>query len=119
MKSAWVYRQPRHWLGAGIWQTVWLEPVPRARIERLQLIPDVDASQLDITVHGNEPALGKKCRAEAFDAQQQSVGSAEGIVGEKFSLSLESPQLWSFETPFLYGIEVSILDESSSGMCFY
>ena len=93
--------------------------MPRARIERLQLIPDVDASQLDITVHGNEPALGKKCRAEAFDAQQQSVGSAEGIVGEKFSLSLESPQLWSFEMPYLYGIEVSILDESSSGMCFY
>ncbi len=99
----------------GIWQTVWLEPVPKARIERLQLIPDIDASQLNITVHGNEPALGRRCRAEAFDAQQQSVASAEGVVGEKFSLSIESPQLWSFETPYLYGIEINIIDDSSSG----
>ncbi|KAK9841236.1 hypothetical protein WJX74_002356 [Apatococcus lobatus] len=112
-------RPPRHpssiWYTSttGIWQTVWLEPVPKARIERLQLIPDVDASRLDITVHGNEPALGKRCRAEAFDAQQQPVGSAEGIVGETFSLSIDSPRLWSFETPYLYGIEVSIQDDSS------
>ena len=43
----------------GIWQTVWLEPVNRRRIEALRLTPDVDAAALDaeVTVVGAEPDL--------------------------------------------------------------
>ncbi len=33
----------------GIWQTVWLEPVPRAFISRLEAIPDVDAGVLRLS----------------------------------------------------------------------
>ena len=37
---------------SGIWQTVWLEPVPAASIESLQLTPDVDAGVLKVIVLG-------------------------------------------------------------------
>ena len=36
----------------GIWQTVWLEPVPVRHIESLRIVPDVDRGVIDVTVHG-------------------------------------------------------------------
>ena len=33
----------------GIWQTVWLEPVPETRIESLHIVPDVDAGEVRVT----------------------------------------------------------------------
>ncbi|MEN6523187.1 MAG: sugar-binding domain-containing protein, partial [Anaerolineaceae bacterium] len=35
---------------SGIWQTVWLEPVPETSIASFQLIPDLDSGTLRITV---------------------------------------------------------------------
>ena len=35
---------------SGIWQTVWLEPVPVAHIRELAMTPDIDAHQLRLTV---------------------------------------------------------------------
>ena len=42
---------------SGIWQTVWLEPVPEHFIDSLTLTPDLDSSQLQFTVHS--PASGE------------------------------------------------------------
>ena len=37
---------------SGIWQTVWLEPVPKCSVESLHLIPDVASGTLKVTVDG-------------------------------------------------------------------
>src|SRR5687767_6991397 len=42
----------------GIWQTVWLEPVPATRIERLRMTPDVDAGVLRLRVMTGGAAAG-------------------------------------------------------------
>ena len=42
----------------GIWQTAWLEPVPRLRSEELQLTPDVDAEALRVTIVGRGTSDG-------------------------------------------------------------
>ena len=34
----------------GIWQTVWLEPVPAASVEKLTMTPDVAGGALRVTV---------------------------------------------------------------------
>ena len=47
-------------------QTVWLEPVPAAHITRVDLIPDVDISSVDVTVHGSEPAEGLTIKVPDF-----------------------------------------------------
>jgi hypothetical protein len=43
----------------GIWQTVWLEPVNRRRIDSLRLTPDVDAAsiEVEVSVIGIEPGM--------------------------------------------------------------
>ncbi len=34
----------------GIWQTVWLEPVPEMHIDSLEIVPDIDAGTITVTV---------------------------------------------------------------------
>ena len=41
---------------SGIWQTVWLEPVPAAHIREIAMTPDIDAHELRLTVATAESA---------------------------------------------------------------
>src|SRR5207248_7581898 len=51
----------------GIWQTVWLEPVPEVRIDelRIETLPAEKAIDLDIYLHA--PSTGWEYEAEALD----------------------------------------------------
>ena len=66
---------------SGIWQTVWLEPVPlTTSIETLHAVPDLEQGVLKLTVTGrvgNEPSM---LGARALDGDQE-VSSATGKAG--------------------------------------
>lgn len=94
----------------GIWQTVWLEPVPDSRIEQLRLTPDIDQSQLQIAVLANDESTATRVRAIAL-AGGEEVGVAEGSAQAPLTLSVGSPKLWSPESPFLYDLRVDLLNE--------
>jgi len=103
----------------GIWQTVWLEPVPEASIRHILPVPDIDDKRLDLTVTAAGAGAGVTVRAEALD-QGRTVARADGKPGELFSLALAAPKLWSPESPSLYDLKVSLwrggarLDEVAS-----
>jgi beta-galactosidase/beta-glucuronidase len=40
---------------SGIWQTVWLEPVPATHVARLALVPYLESGALEVTVHAAGP----------------------------------------------------------------
>src|SRR5690606_32064819 len=86
----------------GIWQTVWLEPVPKAHIESLRIIPDVDAKAVHVTVK----AAGDGCKVRIACADAK----AEGAAGEQLSLIIKEPKLWTPDTPQLYDLTVELLD---------
>src|SRR5262249_22919482 len=46
----------------GIWQTVWLEPVPAAHIDSLKIVPDLAAGKVVVTVRGAGTANGQLVR---------------------------------------------------------
>ncbi len=93
----------------GIWQTVWLEPVPvRSTIHKLAIHPDVDASGVRVDVDYSELWEGH---------QQPTIEVLDGdkVVAtghDKELIKIDSPKLWSPDHPFLYGLRVKIFDDA-------
>ncbi|MBE3068979.1 MAG: glycoside hydrolase family 2 [Planctomycetes bacterium] len=91
----------------GIWQTVWLEPVPEARIGRLVLTPDVDGKCLRLTVAAAGDGDGLTVEAVATDGGKE-VGKVSGKAGAELRLSVPDAKLWSPDTPHLYDLKVQL-----------
>ncbi len=103
---------------SGIWQTVWMEPVPRVdNVTGLKFTPDVDASGVRVEIAwGVVPHVrrGEKETIQVLDGQEVV---AEGRSGEL--LRIANVKLWSPDHPFLYDLRVktsSDVVESYFGM---
>lgn len=99
----------------GIWQTVWLEPVPASRLERPRITPCVGQGQFQITQRVTEWQPGQRLRA-ALSYQGLPLTRAESAVGQDFHTSLTLPippehlHLWNVGQPRLYDITLELAD---------
>ncbi|MEZ2336062.1 glycoside hydrolase family 2 protein [Mucilaginibacter sp. RCC_168] len=91
---------------SGIWQTVWLEPVNKAHIESISLLPDLTGSRLKVLV--NTKGEGKIV-AVALDGNKV-VSEATSSNGTYFYLPIKTPKLWSPDDPFLYDLSINLED---------
>ena len=93
---------------SGIWQTVWLEPVPAEYISALKIIPDVDHSSVTViaSVTGQLKA-GQHISVALRDGRRELVEVA-GQPGAPVELKIPHPKLWTPDHPFLYGLTVEI-----------
>jgi len=96
----------------GIWQTVWLEPVPQAHLTRMHLYPDIDGGRLCIQIWADkaEQALSVEAIASANSSKvDASIVSIQGGFAT-LMLKIEKPRLWSPADPFLYDLEIKLTD---------
>jgi beta-galactosidase/beta-glucuronidase len=115
----------------GIWQTVWLEPVNRRRIEKLRLTPDVDAASIDLDVDIEGAEGGMSLRASITLAGEPVLEDTIGLWFSRVERGLplvrrgaapETPHLaewpgavlWSPENPNLYDLRLELLDEAGA-----
>jgi hypothetical protein len=96
----------------GIWQTVWLEPVPVARFTGLKVMPYEEGAINLIPTWTGESARGLTLTARAFDGGRE-VASFTGKNGAQRFVPLKlqgTPKLWTPETPFLYDLVLELKD---------
>jgi hypothetical protein len=88
----------------GIWQTVWLEPVPKTYIVKLKITPDIDQSALILepSIAGNAEGASM---AVTVSLGGRAVAAGEGPVSAPVILKIPKPELWSPDHPTLYDIE--------------
>jgi len=91
----------------GIWQTVWIEPVPEVAIKELNMTPDIEEQYLNLTAKGSSSREGYKIKAIAY-ADGSKVSETSGSLGEEVKLSVPNMKLWSPDNPFLYDLTVSL-----------
>lgn len=103
----------------GPWQTVWMEPVPKVSISGLKMTPDIDARVLRLLVTGRGAAKGSRVKAVVTEGVR-IVSETMGSIDQTMEIRLESPRLWSPDSPFLYDLQVllfnddGVVDEISS-----
>src|SRR6185503_5777514 len=98
----------------GIWQTVWIEPVPHNSIDGLTLVPYIDAGVLRVTAAVTlstavqfkaAPAI---VRAIAFDGTRE-IARSSGRPGEPLTIALPNAARWSPDSPKLYNLKVALV----------
>ena len=118
---------------SGIWQTVWLEPVPRSAIDNLHLIPDTAAGTLRVVVSGRTAPERLTVSVSAWDGNKK-LGSADGALNSEITpdvtenltwykakaywgtatidLPVKEARPWTPDTPVLYDLKVELKDRA-------
>lgn len=110
----------------GIWQTVWLEPVPKTYIRGVTITPDLDNRQFAIQVDVVNPKPGWKVGV-LFNSQPKSGG----VVHRSWHANLNQPiivdlgrelesrildHLWSPHNPHLIDIHVALVPDPKADL---
>ena len=99
----------------GIWQSVWLEPVPAAHISELKITPDVDRKTLHLIVWA-AGADRAAIRVAVTDGMTHgaALASATGFTERELDLPIPAPHLWSPDDPHLYDLQITLMQNGKS-----
>ena len=101
----------------GIWQTVWMEPVAKSHIENYYVVSDLEAGTMTVNVdvaalHVDDLVKVEVMEGgEGYSAENPSsklMTSAECVNG-KAVLKIPEVKSWSPDSPYLYGVKVTLL----------
>ncbi len=96
----------------GIWQTVWLEPVPETFIKDLRITPDIDKNILLIEAITNLTSASKRVEVKVKDGNNV-VATGQSINNQAVEVSMpQNVSLWHPDNPHLYDLEVIVWDGS-------
>ena len=93
----------------GIWQSVWLEPVPAAHIVDLKITPDVDDSSLHLTVTTDGDTAGTHILVMTTDGKSIPFPRTVGQPNAQITIPIAHPHLWTPDDPHLYRLGVSLV----------
>lgn len=98
----------------GIWQTVWLEPVPAIRIEKYRVYPDLDNGQAILQVYLNEEPATGFLTLVVSDGQKTIFKETRPATRlTAFVVRLKNPKLWNIRHPYLYDFTLELTAAAS------
>ena len=103
----------------GIWQSVWLEPLPDIALRRPRITPDLanQCFRLEQPISNNKPGL--RLRATLSDAAGEIISrecSAEFDLSPQLDLPIPDDRvnLWGVGEPHLYDLDLALIDSSGA-----
>ncbi|NLB70134.1 MAG: beta-galactosidase [Lentisphaerae bacterium] len=103
----------------GIWQTVWLEPLPETAMERPRITPELGNLRFHVEIPLSGPTAGKRVTAILKDSKGEIVRT-EVAADSDFSAMLDLPipekrlKLWGPGKPNLYDIIFELRDSEGN-----
>jgi len=92
----------------GIWQTVWLEPVPDKFITQVKTTPNIDINILNVEVATNNFSASDRIEVKVMDGSKV-VATAQSINHLPVEIVMpDQVKLWSPDSPFLYDLEITL-----------
>jgi beta-galactosidase/beta-glucuronidase len=93
---------------SGIWQTVWLEPVPQTYVDGLKITPDMDAGTVRVKTKLVGPESGSGVvSVRVYEAGALVAESKTENAAAEITVLIPNPKLWSPDSPHLYDLEVT------------
>lgn len=92
---------------SGIWQTVWLEPVPAISLAQLTFTPTSSLDAFTVTAKVDGRHEGATLHVTAY-ADGKPAGEASGPAGSPLHLAIANPHPWSPDDPFLYTFKATL-----------
>jgi lysophospholipase L1-like esterase len=91
----------------GIWQTVWLEPVPLSSVAAVGIVPDVDNDRLILRADVAGPTDDTQVQV-AVTKGGVEIAHGMGEPGKPIIIPIQNPRLWWPDDPFLYDIQITL-----------
>ena len=95
----------------GIWQTVWLEPLNRDHFNSVDIIPDINASQVTFVAN---LSLDKEYTIEAIVFTDEQVVAEENSTQKQLAVKISNPIYWTPEYPYLYDYRLVLVRDDGS-----
>ena len=93
----------------GIWQTVWLEAVPKTYIAETKQTPDTDKKSVAVNARVENTQPGDQLMISAWDGTTKVAEQTVDAGNTEVSLAIANPKLWSPSNAFLYDLKYTIL----------
>ncbi len=104
---------------SGIWQSVWIEPVSKAHVTDYYAVSDIKAGTMSVAVSTEGLKEGDVVMVKLLDGgvgystendiTGKVIAQGNTVPNGTVKLPVCDARLWSPESPYLYGLEVSVL----------
>lgn len=99
----------------GIWQTVWLEPVPPIRIDSVKVTPLCEVEGVEVRVYLHAPSTGWTLEADICDGEQvvATIRKDISMAYGRLFMRLPEHECWTPEHPHLYDLRIRLVEKGN------
>ena len=92
---------------SGIWQTVWLEPLPVIYIQDISTTPSIEPTRLAVQVSLSDELEDNELQIELLK-EGVVLTQSSGVQGDHIILDYPDAHLWSPADPCLYDLKITL-----------